>query len=244
MGDCASCGGIYNNYAIVQGVDEIIPVDVYIAGCPPRPEQLMHGVLTLHQKIHGETIMGLGRGGAACLISRQRKTPPPRCTPPCPACCWRRTASATRRPLVVAPQDLLSVCRFLRNSSGLVYNFLSDISAVDYWPEQERPERFGICYHLLSMLYSRRLRVKIFVAEDEADAPSLTSVWPAANWLEREIFDLMGIHFSGHPDLRRILMPADWDGHPMRRDYPLGYEQVQFSFNAEEIMKHKPFAKE
>ncbi len=146
--------------------------------------------------------------------------------------------------LVVAPQDLLSVCRFLRNSSGLVYNFLSDISAVDYWPEQERPERFGICYHLLSMLYSRRLRVKIFVAEDEADAPSLTSVWPAANWLEREIFDLMGIHFSGHPDLRRILMPADWDGHPMRRDYPLGYEQVQFSFNAEEIMKHKPFAKE
>lgn len=146
--------------------------------------------------------------------------------------------------LVVAPQDLLPVCRFLRNSSGLVYNFLSDISAVDYWPEQERPGRFGICYHLLSMLYSRRLRVKIYVAEDEAAAPSLTPVWPAANWLEREIFDLMGIHFSGHPDLRRILMPSDWDGHPMRRDYPLGYEQVQFSFNAEEIMKHKPFAKE
>ena len=146
--------------------------------------------------------------------------------------------------LVVAPEDVVAVCRFLCDTPGLVYNYLSDISSVDYWPEQERPERFGICYHLLSMLYGRRLRVKIYVAEDEAEAPSLTSVWPGANWLEREIFDLMGIRFSGHPDLRRLLMPADWDGHPLRRDYPLGYEQVQFSFNAEEIMKHKPFAKE
>ncbi len=146
--------------------------------------------------------------------------------------------------LVVAPEDVVATCRFLRDTPGLVYNFLSDISAVDYWPEQERPERFGICYHLLSMLYSRRLRVKIYVAEDEAEAPTMTGVWPGANWLEREIFDLMGISFTGHPDMRRILMPADWDGHPQRRDYPLGYEQVQFSFNAEEIMKHKPLAKE
>lgn len=146
--------------------------------------------------------------------------------------------------LVVAPQNAVAVCRFLRDTPGLVYNFLSDISAVDYWPEQERPQRFGICYHLLSMLYSRRLRVKIYVAEDEAEAPTMTVVWPGANWLEREIFDMMGIGFSGHPDLRRILLPADWDGHPHRRDYPLGYEQVQFSFNAGEIMKHKPLAKE
>ncbi len=146
--------------------------------------------------------------------------------------------------LIVAPAQVVDVCRFLRDTPGLVYNFLSDISAVDYWPEQERPERFGICYHLLSMLYGRRLRVKIYVAEDESEAPTMTGVWPGANWLEREIFDLMGIRFSGHPDLRRILMPSEWDGHPHRRDYPLGYEQVQFSFNAEEIMKHKPFARE
>ena len=146
--------------------------------------------------------------------------------------------------LVVAPEQVVTVCRFLRDSVGLVYNFLSDISAVDYWPEQERPERFGICYHLLSMLYGRRLRVKIYVAEDEAEAPTMTGVWPAANWLEREIYDLMGINFAGHPDMRRVLMPTDRDGHPLRRDYPLGYEQVQFSFNAEAIMKHKPFATE
>jgi NADH-quinone oxidoreductase subunit C len=73
---------------------------------------------------------------------------------------------------------------------------------------------------------------------------TLTTVWPAANWLEREIFDMMGIEFTGHPDLRRLLMPDDWDGHPHRRDYPLGYETPMFSFNVDEIKKHKPFAKE
>jgi NADH-quinone oxidoreductase subunit C len=94
------------------------------------------------------------------------------------------------------------------------------------------------------MLYNRRLRVKVFVPEEAPEVPTLTSVWPGANWPEREIYDMMGIKFLGHPDPRRLLMPADWQGHPHRRDYPLGYEQVQFSFNAEAIMKQKPFAKE
>lgn len=146
--------------------------------------------------------------------------------------------------IIVDRAKIADVCNYLRDTSGLVYNFLSDISAVDYYPEYSRPERFGVSYHLLSMLYNRRLRVKVFVPEEEPEVPTVTSVWPAANWLEREIFDLMGINFAGHPDMRRLLMPEDWDGHPHRRDYPLGYEQVQFSFNAEEIMKHKPFAKE
>ena len=86
--------------------------------------------------------------------------------------------------------------------------------------------------------------MKVFVPEDEPEAASVTSVWPGANWLEREIFDMMGINFTGHPDMRRVLMPEDWDGHPHRRDYPLGYEQVQFSFNVEEILKYKPRATE
>ena len=73
---------------------------------------------------------------------------------------------------------------------------------------------------------------------------SVVSVWPAANWLEREIIDMMGIDFNGNPDKRRVLMPADWNGHPHRRDYPLGYETIMFSFNVEEIMKHKPKATE
>ena len=146
--------------------------------------------------------------------------------------------------LIIKPEHLVETARYLRDTPGLIYNFLSDISAVDYYPEYNRPERFGVAYHLYSLLYNRRLRLKVFVAEEEPVIPTVTVVWPAANWLEREIFDMMGISFEGHPDMRRLLMPDDWQGHPHRRDYPLGYEQVQFSFNAEEIMKHKPFAKE
>lgn len=147
--------------------------------------------------------------------------------------------------LMVKPEDIVRVAHFLRDTPGLVYNYLSDISAVDYYPESyTRPARFAVSYHLLSMLYNRRIRVKVYVEEDEPVVPTLTTVWPAANWLEREIFDMMGIDFEGHPDRRRLLMPDDWDGHPHRRDYPLGYETVMFSFNVEDISQHKPYAKE
>jgi len=146
--------------------------------------------------------------------------------------------------LIVDPADVPKMVRFLRDTPGLVYNFLSDISAVDYYPEYSRPERFGVSYHIYSMLYNRRIRVKTFVAEEEPSVPTITDVWMSANWLEREIYDMMGITFDGHPDLRRLLMPDDWHGHPHRRDYPLGYETPQFSFNAEEISKHKPHALE
>lgn len=149
--------------------------------------------------------------------------------------------------IVVKPEDIVMVMHFLRDTPGLVYNFLSDISAVDYYPDpptDERPERFAVSYHIYSMLYNRRLRVKVFTMEEEPMIPTIVEVWPAANWLEREIMDMMGIQFEGHPDPRRLLMPEDWDGHPQRRDYPLGYETIQFSFNVDEIMEHKPFARE
>ncbi|MCY4021201.1 MAG: NADH-quinone oxidoreductase subunit C [Chloroflexi bacterium] len=155
--------------------------------------------------------------------------------------------------LVVEPARLPEVLDFLRVSSGLVYNMLSDVSAVDYYPDDYgdefdgdesdyRPGRFAVSYHILSMLYNRRLRVKVFAAEEDPRLPTATVVWPAANWLEREIADMMGITFDGHPDQRRLLMPEDWHGHPHRRDYPLGKETVAFSFNEAEIRKHKPFA--
>lgn len=144
--------------------------------------------------------------------------------------------------VIVAPEKIVEVALYLRNTVGLTYNFLSDISAVDYYPEADRSGRFGVSYHLYSMLYNRRIRLKTFVQEDTPELDSVVSVWPGANWLEREIHDLMGIYFNGHPDMRRLLLPDDWDGHPHRRDYPLGYEQIQFSFNADEIRKHKPRA--
>ncbi len=157
--------------------------------------------------------------------------------------------------IVVLAQRAPELLDFLRVSPGLVYNMLSDISAVDYYPEDYgaafdgdevdfRPERFAVSYHILSMLYNRRLRVKTFVAEADPQLPTATVVFPAANWLEREIADMMGITFSGHPDQRRLLMPEDWHGHPHRRDYPLGKETVAFSFNVDEIHQHKPFAKD
>lgn len=160
--------------------------------------------------------------------------------------------------LILAAADWPAVAAFLKRGAGLHYNYLSDISAVDYAPvaeepgfsafadlaeaAEERPARFAVCYHLLSMPYARRLRVKVYVEEGES-IPTLTNLWPAANWLEREIMDMMGIDFAGHPDKRRLLMPDDWQGHPHRRDYPLGYETVQFSFNAEDVQRHKPFAR-
>ena len=155
--------------------------------------------------------------------------------------------------LVVEPARLPEVLDCLRVSSGLVYNMLSDVSAVDYFPEDYgdgfdgdesdyRPERFAVSYHILSMLYNRRLRVKVFASGEDPHLPTATVIWPAANWLEREIADMMGIAFDGHPDQRRLLMPDDWHGHPHRRDYPLGKETVAFSFNEAEIRKHKPFA--
>ena len=174
--------------------------------------------------------------------------------------------------IVVQPQRLLDILLYLRNTPGLVYNYLSDISAVDYYPDAYgaeydgtdaipqdgddgrnypnnysgsvhfRPERYGVSYHIYSMLYNRRLRIKVFASDENPTLPSITPDFPAANWLEREIIDLMGITFEGHPDPRRLLMPEDWDGHPHRRDYPLGKETVAFSFNTDEINKHKPFA--
>jgi len=156
--------------------------------------------------------------------------------------------------IVVNPDNIVAIMIYLRGTPGLIYNLLSDISAVDYYPNDYgnqfdgqggrnfRPERFGVSYHIYSMLYNRRLRIKAFALEEDPVIPSITEVWPAANWLEREIADMMGVRFDGHPDPRRLMMPDDWDGHPHRRDYPLGKETIQFSFNVEEIIKHKPRA--
>lgn len=148
--------------------------------------------------------------------------------------------------IAVKPAKIVDVMMHLRNTPALVYNFLSDISAVDYYPHvpsEERPDRFGVSYHIYSMLYNRRLRIKVFAEDENPVVPTIISVYPAANWLEREIADMMGVTFEGHPDQRRLLMPDDWQGHPHRRDYPQGKEMIQFSFNVEEIMKHKPSAR-
>jgi NADH-quinone oxidoreductase subunit C len=141
----------------------------------------------------------------------------------------------------VDPAKIVDICRYLHATEGLDYKFLSDITAVDYHPQEPR---FAVCYHLLSMRWNQRLRLRVWWSDGDDDVPSITGIWQSAIWEEREAHDMYGIPFDGHPDLRRLLMPDDWQGHPGRRDYPLGYETVQFSFNYDEVNKHKPYAKE
>jgi len=116
---------------------------------------------------------------------------------------------------------LREACALLREDSACPFNFLSDITCVDWYPQEPR---FEVVYHLLSIPKKERVRLKVRLNSGSPALESLTSIWPGANFFEREVFDLFGIRFTGHPYLRRILMPEDWEGHPMRKDYPVeGY---------------------
>ncbi len=115
-------------------------------------------------------------------------------------------------------ETIVQICRFLKEDPDLRYNFLADLCGVDWWGK--RDPRFEVVYNLYSIPRADRIRVKVSVPEG-TDVPSVTDVWPTANWHEREVFDMFGIRFAGHPDLRRILMTEDWEGHPLRKDYPV-----------------------
>ncbi|MCA9968682.1 MAG: NADH-quinone oxidoreductase subunit C [Anaerolineales bacterium] len=143
--------------------------------------------------------------------------------------------------LVVQQARLADVCRFLRDDPDLQYNFLSDVVADDMLPDYPR---FAVNYHLYSIPHNHRLRVRVPV-EDPDDGPeTVGTIWKIGTWLEMEVWDLMGVRFKGNGSLRRLFLPEDWQGHPLRKDYPLGYEEVQFSFNWADIDAKKPYAKE
>lgn len=118
----------------------------------------------------------------------------------------------------VTAAQIVAVCRFLRDDGE--FNYLSDLTCVHY-PLGPNPP-FEIVYNLYSITRNERIRLKVGLAEGAA-VDTVTGVWPTANWMEREVFDLFGVHFSGHPDLRRILLPPDWEGYPLRKDYPLEF---------------------
>jgi NADH-quinone oxidoreductase subunit C len=117
----------------------------------------------------------------------------------------------------VKKENLVDACTFLRDDPSLQFDFLTSVFGVDY---PERTPRFDVTYLLYSTVKNYRLRVKSGVGIDE-EIPSVTGVWPSANWDERETYDMFGVIFSGHPNLTRILMPVEWEGHPFRKDYPL-----------------------
>jgi NADH-quinone oxidoreductase subunit C len=148
--------------------------------------------------------------------------------------------------LTVKREHIVGICRLLRDDPDLQYNFFSECLGVDYYEYREEWDfdgylpngyRFEVVYNLYSVEYEKsgvrigkghRIFLKVPVPEEDAVVPSVTEVYPGANFPEREIFDMFGVRFSGHPDLRRILMSDDWIGHPQRKDYPLGGERVQF----------------
>jgi NADH-quinone oxidoreductase subunit C len=125
--------------------------------------------------------------------------------------------------IIVPREHIAAACRFLKTAPGWEFNLLADICGVDLGPEEE--PRFEVNYHLFSTTKHHRVRLKVRLDETDAHVESVTGVWRTANWHERETYDMFGVIFDGHPDLRRILLPDDWEGHALRKDFPLrGYE--------------------
>jgi len=150
-----------------------------------------------------------------------------------PGAVLQRTIALGELTLVVAPADIVRTLEAMRDDASCLFEVLIDICGVDY-PERER--RFDVVYHLLSPRKNQRIRIKCEADEDTA-VPSAVQVFPAANWFEREAYDLYGILFSGHPDLRRILTDYGFQGHPMRKDFPLtGYVEVRYDDNQKRVV--------
>jgi len=277
MGSCANSGGMYDVYSVVQGVDQILPVDVYVPGCPPRPEALLHGLIKLQEKIAererpSRKILHLrgGRQGTDGPVladgeSKSRDTRGPgygsnpirgtSVSPPSfsgnraevmwtPPPAWKslderehevvRMLASRFGKDVLAVEDSVDmptlnvtadkvedVLRYLKEEAAPAYERLEDLTAVDESARRSPADKgFTLVYHLLCFDAARRLRIKVGLPAAEPSAPSICSLWPSANWYEREVFDMFGIDFRGHPNLQRLIMPHDWEGHPLLKNHP------------------------
>ena len=147
-----------------------------------------------------------------------------------PGVVMERTETSDKQETIVVQTDrVLEVCRMLRDRPELGFVFLADITAVDFWP---REPRFEVVYHVASS--TARLRLKVLVSGSAPHLRTVQSVWPGAGWLEREVWDMFGIEFDGHGDLRRLLMPEDWQGFPLRKDFPV---QIRMKARASEPLQ-------
>jgi len=277
MGSCSNCGGMYDVYSVVQGIDQILPVDVYIPGCPPRPEAVLQGLVMLQKKIETESptrsifhFKGGTQGSVKpILVDGQTKSRDPRgpgmegtairgtsvvapefqdsrsdlmWTPPPPQIELNpsdqnlsqilsaqfgdavQSVAPTSDMLTfqVAESRLKDVLRYLKTEAMPKYQRLDDLTAIDE-SARRQPDNFPdytMVYHLLSFDSASRLRLKVPLRGQDPVTRSITDIWPSANWYEREVFDLMGVRFEDHPNLRRIIMPPDWQGHPLRKSHP------------------------
>ena len=156
-------------------------------------------------------------------------------TPLVPGAAFEAGASIDFAAIYVPPAHLVATCQALRDTPSLRFNAIIEITAADYHP---RHPRFEVVYHFLSVPNRLRLRLKVRVGENES-VPTVQGVWPGAGWPEREVWDMFGIVFDGHPDLRRLLMPEDWDGHPARKDYPVQIHKAVQTYSPLEISEEQ-----
>ncbi len=278
MGSCSNCGGMYDGYSVVQGIDQILPVDVYIPGCPPRPEAVELGLMMLQQKIMAEErptrpilhLPGGAQGSSApILVDGQTKsrdprgpgmdgtairgtsvtppffrgsrsdmmwTPPPRrielgptesgladqlrekfgdAVEPVPETADMPTFQVSR-------ERVKEVLRHLKTEASPRFRRLEDLTAIDESDRRNRRDYpdYSLVYNLLAFDSPCRVRLKVGLNGAEPAAATVTDIWPSAAWYEREAFDMFGIKFDGHPNLRRLLMPHYWEGHPLRKSHP------------------------
>ena len=226
MGACASSGGMYRSYAVLQGIDHLIPVDVYISGCPPRPRSSPRGphetsdedrrrivYRGTKKRAHRESQLKLTNQEPGRRMNLQEIVD---------------TLSEnfgekileviTFRDEKTVLVDLDNLVTILTCSRDLGFDYLVDISGIDNMGEEPR---FEIVYELYSYHHRVYLRVKARLSEDDPTVDTVSDLWPTANWHEREIYDMMGIEFRDHPDLRRILMWEGYPYHPLRKEFPL-----------------------
>ena len=297
MGSCSNCGGMYDAYSVVQGIDQILPVDVYIPGCPPRPEAIMQALVMLQKKIRTEerptrSILNLPNGTQGTrrpiLVDGQTKSRDPRGpgmegiairgTSDTPPHFWDSRSDLmwtppARRVVFTVIENELShslterfgdslrpeahpsdmptfhveagrvkdVLRHLKHDATPRFRRLEDLTAVDESARRNRgsyPD-YTLVYSLLAFDPPARVRLKVPLHGATPSAASITDIWPSANWYEREVYDLMGVRFEGHPDLRRIIMPDDWEGHPLRKSHP-GRATEMAPYTLADARRHQP----
>ena len=297
MGSCSNCGGMYDVYSVVQGVDQILPVDIYIPGCPPRPEAVEQSLVMLQEKIvseerPGRTLFRI-KGGTQgtqvpILVDGKTKSRDPRGpgmegtairgTSESPPVFWESRSDLMWTPpprrielreedrglaqtlrerfgdgiqpathtsdmlsLTVKGEQVADVLRFLKTEATPRFRRLEDLTAVDESLRRNGsayPD-FTLVYHLLSFDGPTRIRLKVPLNGETPTVRSVTDIWPAANWYEREVFDMFGIRFDGHPNLQRLIMPHDWEGHPLRKSYP-GRATEMAPYTVEDARRHQP----